>query len=148
MGTISAAEAMRVVLDTNILVSRALSPYGLAARILKRLNEGDFEITTTADILAEYWTALHYESVQRRSGLSDEEIEEILDPFAEEETEPAAIDPICRDPKDDQFLAAAVGGEADYIVTCDDDLLTLGSYQGIMIMSPGTFLRILDVAGG
>jgi putative PIN family toxin of toxin-antitoxin system len=48
--------------------------------------------------------------------------------------------PVCRDPDDDMVLATAVSGGAAAIVTGDDDLLVLGSYQGVQIMSPREFL--------
>ena len=47
---------------------------------------------------------------------------------------------ICRDPKDDKFLAAALAGQADYIISGDADLLVLGRFQGIPILTPAEFL--------
>lgn len=44
--------------------------------------------------------------------------------------------PICRDQDDDKFLEAAIGRDAQYIVTGDDDLLVLHPYQGIKILKP------------
>ena len=46
----------------------------------------------------------------------------------------------CRDPKDDKFLELAVNGQADMIVTGDQDLLTLHPFQRISIISPRAFL--------
>ena len=48
----------------------------------------------------------------------------------------------CRDPKDDQILELAVSGNADCIVTGDDDLLTLNPFRGIAIITPAGFLRV------
>ena len=48
--------------------------------------------------------------------------------------------PACRDPADDKFLEAAVNGEADTIVTGDDDLLALDPFDGIPILRPAAFL--------
>ena len=48
----------------------------------------------------------------------------------------------CRDPKDDQILELAVSGNADYIVTGDDDLLTLNPFCGIAIITPADFVRV------
>jgi putative PIN family toxin of toxin-antitoxin system len=47
----------------------------------------------------------------------------------------------CRDPRDDKFLELAVEGEADVIVTGDNDLLTLDPFQGISILTPARFLQ-------
>ena len=51
---------------------------------------------------------------------------------------------VCRDPKDAIFIACAVEGEADYIVSWDKDLLDLGEYQGIKIVRAEAFVTILD----
>jgi putative PIN family toxin of toxin-antitoxin system len=47
---------------------------------------------------------------------------------------------ICRDPDDDKFLSLAVSGNADLILTGDDDLLTLHPFRGLNILSPSTYL--------
>lgn len=49
-----------------------------------------------------------------------------------------------RDPKDDKFLACAIEGQSDYIITGDDDLLSLTSFRGISIIRPADFIRVLD----
>jgi len=53
-------------------------------------------------------------------------------------TEPVAG---CRDPKDDKFLELAVNGCPDLIVSGDDDLLVMGSFRGIPILTPARFGR-------
>lgn len=50
----------------------------------------------------------------------------------------------CRDPKDDKFLELAVNGEADFIVSGDDDLLVLDPFGGIPILTPDKFLDVLS----
>jgi putative PIN family toxin of toxin-antitoxin system len=52
----------------------------------------------------------------------------------------------CRDPADNMVLEAAVAGDADYIVTGDEDLLMLRSFEDIPIVGPAEFLRILEKA--
>lgn len=54
--------------------------------------------------------------------------------------EPDAIDPVCRDPDDDRILECALAGHADFIITGDRDLLTLGSFQSIQILTVRQFL--------
>ena len=65
-----------------------------------------------------------------------------------EEVTPVEQVTACRDPKDDKFLAIAAAGEADLIVSGDQDLLALHSYAGIPIVPPVDFLRMLDEAQG
>jgi putative PIN family toxin of toxin-antitoxin system len=47
---------------------------------------------------------------------------------------------ICRDPKDDKFLAAALAGQADCIISGNADLLVLVRFQGIPVLTPAEFL--------
>ena len=54
---------------------------------------------------------------------------------------------ICRDPKDDKFLEAAISGSAEFIVTGDHDLLSLDPFRGIHILSPAGFLARHAEAG-
>lgn len=51
-----------------------------------------------------------------------------------------------RDPKDDKFLACAVEGGADYIVSGDGDLLTLENFRGVAIVRPADFVRLVESA--
>ena len=49
----------------------------------------------------------------------------------------------CRDPKDDKILELAVNGNADYIVTGDDDLLVMNPFRDIEIVRPAEFLTVV-----
>jgi predicted nucleic acid-binding protein len=55
-------------------------------------------------------------------------------------TVPGILSGVCRDPKDDFILECAVLGNADVIVTGDKDLLALGEYEGIRIVTPRQYL--------
>jgi putative PIN family toxin of toxin-antitoxin system len=55
--------------------------------------------------------------------------------------------PVCRDRDDDTVLATAVAGKADIILTGDDDLLVLGEYNGVRILSPRRFVEMIDGGG-
>ena len=50
--------------------------------------------------------------------------------------------PACRDPRDDKILELAVNGNADYIVTGDDDLLAMNPLRSIAIVGPAEFLAV------
>lgn len=51
---------------------------------------------------------------------------------------------VCRDPDDDHLLASAEAGRADYLVTGDEDLLAIGHYRNLTIISAREFLTILS----
>lgn len=55
---------------------------------------------------------------------------------------------LCRDPKDNQILSLAVDGAADYIVTGDSDLLTLGKIEKTAIVKPKEFLQVMKSQTG
>ena len=57
---------------------------------------------------------------------------------------PQDVPKVSRDTKDDIFLAAAVEGNADFIVTEDRDMLDIGTHQGVRIVTAEEFLRLLD----
>ena len=50
---------------------------------------------------------------------------------------------VTRDPKDDAVVACAVEGNADLIVSGDQDLLALGQYEGVRVVTPAQFAQIL-----
>lgn len=138
---------MRLVLDTNIVASRHISPVGAPARLIDRWEQGEFEIVVSLTILDEYRRALGYERVRSRHGMTNEQIELVIDLFHDRGfvVAPQPLNaPASVDPDDDEILACAVAGNADYIVTGDRDLLRLGEYAGVQIVTPADMLAILD----
>jgi predicted nucleic acid-binding protein len=53
---------------------------------------------------------------------------------------------VCRDPDDDKLLEIAVAGNADCLVTGDQDLLILHPFQGVPIITPAAFLEAVEAA--
>jgi uncharacterized protein len=140
---------MRVVLDTNIIVSRALSRHGAPARIVAYwyAHRTKLQVIASPALLAEYERVLSSERVRARHGMGVEYVRGLLDDFRQlgivvVPTHVPAV--IARDPSDDHVLACAVAGNADYIVTGDPHLLDLGEYEGIRILRPAAFLALLD----
>jgi len=131
---------MRVVLDTNTLVSATLFG-GTASRLVPLWQSGCITILVSGPILEEYLRVLAYPKFR----LTDEEIrgvieEEVL-PFTETVTKPHRVLVSCRDPHDKKFLECAAGGRAHYLITGDEDLRTLGRYRGVTMLGVGEFLE-------
>jgi uncharacterized protein len=139
--------AARVVLDSTVLISRFLNPVpgGAAFDLLERLRTGNFEIVVSKPILAEIGDVLLRRRIRMRYKFQENDIAEYCVQVSRIAT---VLDPprkvrVSRDPNDDMILDCAVAASAEYVVTRDDDLLSLGSYSGIEIVSPEQLLRIL-----
>lgn len=139
---------MKVVLDTNVVVSSFIMPTGSPARVLERLRDGAYELFVSQSILAEYREVLQEDRISARHGYTPEEIEQLVAELGDyasvvipQETHTVVV----ADPDDDKFIECAVAAGADYIVSGDKHLLTLKEYWGVQILSPAAFLLLLDV---
>ena len=126
---------MRVVLDTNVLVS-ALHFGGRPRRLLEDVLRGDHTLIVGPAILGELEAGLVETCGWARDRAAAVRAE--LEAIAEVVT-PVEVPRVCRDPDDDQILAIAITGAADALVTGDADLLALGAYAGASISSVADF---------
>jgi putative PIN family toxin of toxin-antitoxin system len=136
---------MRVVLDTNVLISATLIRDGNEDRILRAWLRGAFEVVASPQMLQELGRALFYEKLRRLRWMSEPEVVSLLRLFAQEAVMVAGeiSASACRDPDDNKFLAAAAEGGAQYVVSGDKALLEVKRYRGAQIVTPAAFLRIL-----
>lgn len=136
---------MRVVLDTNVVVSAALIRGGNEDRLLRAWQRGAFDLVLSPPILAEIGRALLYEKLQKFRWMSEEEVISLLEILGQESLlVPGHLTvQVSRDPADDKFLAAAIEGRARTVVSGDKDLLAVNAYRGIRIVRPAVFLEIL-----
>ena len=129
---------MRVVLDTNVLVSAILG--GTSARVLELLRAGKFELVLTVEVVQEYIDVL-----KRPKFRLPPEVIASIGAFLYRKgifvTPGEEISAITQDPKDNKFLEAAVAGEADVLVSGDHHLLSLKTFRGIRILSINQFLE-------
>ncbi len=97
------------------------------------------------DILAEIGRALLYEKLQKSRWMSEEEIIALLEALGHEGILVSGRVParVSRDPEDDKFLAAAIQGQARFVVSGDKDLLAVKTYRRIRVVRPAVFLEIL-----
>ena len=130
---------MRVVVDTNVLVSAILFRSSQPAIVLRRVLQRETLLISQA-IFEEWHEVLSRPKFDRYvvEALRTEFLETILNDAFWVEIQESVI--ACRDPKDDKFLALAVNGQADFIVTGDRDLLVLNPFRGIAIVQPEEFL--------
>jgi putative PIN family toxin of toxin-antitoxin system len=129
---------VRIVLNTNVLVSAILSPAGAAGAVLSQVRKGLVDAVTSSVLLDEFEEVLERFMSTGAATEIRAAVEELVH-VVEPETVPA----VARDPDDDQVLAVALEGRAAYVVTRDGDLLSLEAYEGINILEPARFLRVL-----
>ena len=140
---------MRLVLDTNTLVSSILSANGAPRRLLDYALEGTYELCSSAILLAELQNVLSRDKFSSRlnqAGLSPESFILQLHRIAYVVNPVTVPQVIQRDPDDDHVLACAVAATADFIVSGDKDLFSIGpSYEGIPIVTTIQALEIIEL---
>ena len=131
---------MRVVIDTNILVSFAIRPNPDFEKIFDYIAAHGVSLVSD-DTIAELFDVLSRDNfrkylplaqgidyVEWYSGISEQVVvtEQVV---------------ACRDPKDDKFLSIAVSGKADCIIAGDHHLLDMIKFNGVLIYRPAEFIR-------
>lgn len=137
---------MRVVFDTNTLVS-AHFWQGPPHRALNAVRAGKIQLLATEETIAEFDEVVHRSKFARHFEIAKITPDDLMSEYRllVEVVTPAPItQQISDDPDDDIMLACAVGGQADYIISGDDDLLRLGSYQDIPIWNVRQLLNLLS----
>ncbi len=133
---------LRLVFDTNAVVSATLSDGSVPGRglaialrlgtvLMSRALNDELDDVLRRPRFDRYATLERREEFLRNLMLGVEPVEVIESVRA------------CRDPKDDKILELAVNGNADYIVTGDDDLLVMNPFRDIEIVRPAEFLTVV-----
>lgn len=135
---------MRVVLDTNVIVSGLLWQ-GTPGEIFTLARENQITICTSSEIVEELSEILQRPKFKTKLARTKRSIAEIVAgflEFAEQHlTTRFPFSQVLADPSDDMFLACAVAVGAAFIVSGDTHLLRLKTFQGVSIVSPNEFLR-------
>lgn len=135
---------MRVVFDTNVLVSALLFEDSIPAHALfAAIEAGKFLLSEA--LVNEINEILQRKKFERY--ISTEQREEFLIALVQsaELIEVTETIVVCRDPKDNHILELAVSGGAEIIVTGDSDLLVLNPFREIQIVTPRDFLSALSL---
>jgi len=137
---------LRVVLDTNTVVSGIITISGVSAEVIDLLVEQRrFQAVFSDEILREYEGVLR----RPRFRLHAKVVTSLLSFF---ETYGLKVAPqnlvqvIAADPSDNKFLAAAKEAGADCIVSGDKHLLSLGKFEDIPILNSRQFLQMMHAA--
>lgn len=132
----------RVVIDTSCLLRYLIRPGKAIKELIEVwLLEDRLRLVTSPELLGELESVLGRDRI--RELIHDEEAEALLEALrykADILPSLGTIPNYCRDPKDDKFIACAIAGAADYLITVDLDLLELGTIGNLRIVQPHVFL--------
>ena len=130
---------MRIILDTNVLISGIITPFGNAARILDMIVLGEIHTLYDDRILAEYREVLH----RPKFGFERDVIEEFLTLIESEGFKVTAIplDEEMIDKDDIPFIETAITGLADVLITGNKRHFKGKTTKRIKIMTPDEFLK-------
>jgi len=136
---------IRAVIDTNLLVSYALTKGATLSRLIAHWEKATFVYLMSPPMIEELRDVLKRPRLREKMAVDPQYLIDIVEMDTERVAGELALAGVCRDPKDHIFIACAVEGEADYIVSGDKDVLDLGEYQGIKIVQAGEFIVLLDM---
>ena len=136
---------MRVVIDTNVLISAAIKPKSRLGLLIQYLHQARYMLIYSSEMLDELAEVFSRPKIRQKYNLDEEAIDTVIGVIVTrgENVIPTKNIAICRDPDDNLFLSLALDGHADYIVSGDGDLLSLSPFRGIAIIKPAEFLNIL-----
>lgn len=140
----SPSVAQRVVIDTNVWISAALSQQGAPARLVRHVLVHAipvFSSATFAELEARLWSPKfdRYVSIELRQRILHD-----LNAAAHWVVIPTqvALQRYCRDADDDKFIQTALAAQAPWLVTGDRDLLEVPPMPGLRILSPAAAVRL------
>lgn len=130
---------MKIVLDTNVLVSGLLTPFGPSGEIVRMVFSGELTVYIDARILAEYKDVLH----RPKFKFNEDHIGILLD-FIKQYGQFTSSSPLKNrlpDPDDEPFLEVAIAGMVNSLVTGNKKHYPSSVFKGIHIFSPSEFLE-------
>src|SRR3990170_2458420 len=130
---------MRIIFDTNIFISAFILPGSSAEKAILKVIEGPDELIISHDIIDEVLTILSNKFSRNREALSRTAVNLAEIGIIVKPTERINI---FQDEPDNRILECAAAGKADAIVTGDKEMLKLGKYGGIKIITLKDYLAI------
>ena len=111
--------------------------HGSPARAVDVIAAGEVEACATAEIVAEYREVIARMIERHQGTYRPDDFDRLSAKLVS--AEPVTHVEVCRDPDDDKFISCAMDSKAVYIVSGDKDLLMIGSYEGVEIITAAQF---------
>lgn len=141
---------VRIVLDANQFVSALLKPGSNPDAIMQLVREENVVLLVSEAICDEILRVLTYPKIRKRLNRPEEYLADFVQKLRSVAiVTPGAVtlDPLSSDPDDTKYLACAVEGNADFIISGDHHLKELKSFRGIRIVDPAAFLAVMNSGG-
>lgn len=137
---------IKAVVDTNGFVSGTIKKDSNPGKVLKAWREGRFILVSSKPIVFEIERVFKYPRIKEKYNLTEKDVRDVITNINTD----AIVTPgklkisgISRDPDDRKFITCAIEGRANYIITGDNDLLTIKKHKRIDFVTPKEFLAIL-----
>lgn len=137
---------LKLVLDTNTIIS-AFFWEGNEAELLRKIEQGKAKLYVTIEILKEVEEVIKrskFNEVMRKANLTLDQIMQKIVSLSHLVIASKLNIKACRDEKDNKFLECAESSKADYLISGDEDLLSLKEYKGITIIRTWRILQLLE----
>ena len=144
---------MRAVLDASVLLAAiwTKNPRSASRVVLEAAAAGAYQVVITDEIEGEYREVLARDKLRRGALAGVQRVAaslmEALVGVAERVEPTPDVHVVVDDPKDDKYVAAALGGRAGWVVTLDRrHMLALGKHESVRFVTPGDFLAVLRLS--
>ncbi|MBN2858182.1 MAG: putative toxin-antitoxin system toxin component, PIN family [Candidatus Delongbacteria bacterium] len=130
---------MKIILDTNVLISGLLNPNGIPGFIVRLVASGYIELIYDYRIIAEYVNVMS----RPKFHIDPENISALIDQIKANGllVSPLPLDLAIPDPEDLKFLESAVCSDAKYLVTGNLKHFPAPEFKGVKIISPAEFFE-------
>ena len=136
---------LRIVLDTVVFVRALINPHSRSGRLLSEFSDRYTIIVSKATAQELLEVIQRPELTRKYRNLARVSPREVIDLLSKADAVDIGVAPrIVRDPKDDIFVATALAGRADYLISEDKDLLVLGRTAGVSVIDTQTFIELLE----
>ena len=138
---------LKAVIDTNLFVSGLFSKATVSARLQDCWINSDFVLVTSVEIIKEINRVFHYPRIQQQFNPDEENVRRFFRLIFRKAIitkDKYKTDRITADPTDNKFLACALEGEADYVVSRDPHLRNLKYYHGVQIVDASMFISKVE----
>lgn len=138
---------MKITVDTNVLVSATFWE-GASNEIIEKVEQNEILLILSKEIIGEFVKVLDYDEIKEKIINKNLEmkrtVEKIIALSIIIESQ-GKLDVVKDDPNDNIILECAKAGNVDFIISNDSHLLKLKEFEGIPILTPSEFLRVLKL---